>query len=212
MQFGKINRIWLVLLFAGGGASLLILSLYDIILVKSLKLDIPLTKVFRVSYIINALNAIVGFGGFIGAGLRAFVYKNYTVDNKKLVHYISIILISMLTGLSLLSILVVFHVFNASDMLDRISWVRWILYIVALFLPIFIIYTIMKPADKNNRFMGVYCTVVSCVEWMAAAVVLYFSALIVGIDISFMNFIGIFIIAALSGLVSFIPGDLEHLI
>ena len=33
-------------------------------------------------------------------------------------------------------------------MLDRISWVRWILYIVALFLPIFIIYTIMKPADK----------------------------------------------------------------
>lgn len=108
MQFGKINRIWLVLLFAGGGASLLILSLYDIILVKSLKLDIPLTKVFRVSYIINALNAIVGFGGFIGAGLRAFVYKNYTVDNKKLVHYISIILISMLTGLSLLSILVVF--------------------------------------------------------------------------------------------------------
>lgn len=206
MQFGKINRIWLVLLFAGGGASLLILSLYDIILVKSLKLDIPLTKVFRVSYIINALNAIVGFGGFIGAGLRAFVYKNYTVDNKKLVHYISIILISMLTGLSLLSILVVFHVFNASDMLDRISWVRWILYIVALFLPIFIIYTIMKPADKNNRFMGVYCTVVSCVEWMAAAVVLYFSALIVGIDISFMNFIGIFIIAALSGLVSFIPG------
>ncbi|AGZ26680.1 MULTISPECIES: bifunctional lysylphosphatidylglycerol flippase/synthetase MprF [Staphylococcus] len=206
MQFGKINRLWLVLLFAGGGASLLILSLYDIILVKSLKLDIPLTKVFRVSYIINALNAIVGFGGFIGAGLRAFVYKNYTEDNKKLVHYISVILISMLTGLSLLSILVVFHVFNASDMLDRISWVRWILYIVALFLPIFIIYTIMKPADKNNRFMGVYCTLVSCVEWMAAAVVLYFSALIVGIDISFMNFIGIFIIAALSGLVSFIPG------
>ena len=60
--------------------------------------------------------------------------------------------------------------------------------------------------------MGVYCTLVSCIEWMAAAVVLYFSALIVGIDISFMNFIGVFIIAALSGLVSFIPGALVHLI
>ena len=206
MQFGKINRLWIVLLFISGGASLLILSLYDVILVKSLKLKIPLIKVLRVSYIINALNAIVGFGGFIGAGLRAFIYKNYTQDNKKLVHYISIILISMLTGLSLLSILVVLHVFNASDMLDKISWVRWVLYIVALFLPVFIIYTIVKPADTNNRYMGVYCTLVSCVEWLAAAVVLYFSALIVGIDISFMNFIGIFIIAALSGLVSFIPG------
>ena len=54
--------------------------------------------------------------------------------------------------------------------------------------------------------MGVYCTVVSCVEWMAAATVLYFAALIVDIHISFMTFVGIFVIAALSGLVSFIPG------
>lgn len=206
MQFGKINRLWLVLLFAGGGASLILLSLYDIILVKSLKLNMSVTKVLRVSYIINALNAIVGFGGFIGAGVRAFVYKNYTDDIKKLVHYISIILISMLTGLSLLSILVVLHVFNASHMMDKITWVRWILYVVALFLPVFIIYTIAKPADKSNRYMGVYCTLVSCIEWMAAATVLYFAALIVGIHVSFMTFIGIFVIAALSGLVSFIPG------
>ena len=54
--------------------------------------------------------------------------------------------------------------------------------------------------------MGVYCTLVSCIEWMAAATVLYFAALIVGIHVSFMTFIGIFVIAALSGLVSFIPG------
>ena len=41
---------------------------------------------------------------------------------------------------------------------------------------------------------------------MAAATVLYFAALIVDIHISFMTFVGIFVIAALSGLVSFIPG------
>lgn len=91
-------------------------------------------------------------------------------------------------------------------MMDKITWVRWILYVVALFLPVFIIYTIAKPADKSNRYMGVYCTLVSCIEWMAAATVLYFAALIVGIHVSFMTFIGIFVIAALSGLVSFIPG------
>ena len=120
------------------GLSLILLSLYDIILVKVLKLKMPMIRVFRVSYIINALNSIIGFGGFIGAGVRAFVYKNYTNDTKKLVQYISIILVSMLTGLSLLSILVVLRIFNASHMIDEISWVRWILYIVALFLPIFI--------------------------------------------------------------------------
>ena len=121
------------------GLSLILLSLYDIILVKALKLKMPLIRVFRVSYIINALNSIIGFGGFIGAGVRAFVYKNYTNDTKKLVQYISIILVSMLTGLSLLSILVVLCIFNAL-MIDEISWVRWILYIVALFLPILFLY------------------------------------------------------------------------
>ena len=60
---------------------------------------------------------------FIGAGVRAMVYKNYTHD-KKLVHFISLILISMLTGLSLLSLLIVFHVFDASLILNKITWVK----------------------------------------------------------------------------------------
>ncbi len=67
VEFSKINRMSLVLLFIGGGASLVILSMYDVILSRALKMDISLGKVLRVSYIINALNAIVGFGGFIGA-------------------------------------------------------------------------------------------------------------------------------------------------
>ncbi|HDK4169650.1 TPA: phosphatidylglycerol lysyltransferase, partial [Staphylococcus aureus] len=69
VEFSKINRMSLVLLFIGGGASLVILSMYDVILSRALKMDISLGKVLRVSYIINALNAIVGFGGFIGAGV-----------------------------------------------------------------------------------------------------------------------------------------------
>lgn len=204
--FSKINRWYLVGLFICGGAAMILLSLYDLILVKGLKLDIPLIRVFKVSYIINALNAIVGFGGFIGAGFRAFVYKNYTTDRKKLVHAISIILISMLTGLSLLSILVVLHIFDASHILNKVSWVRWILYIVALFLPLFIAYTMINPIDRYNKYLGVYCTLVSSVEWLAAASVLYLSTVIVDINVAFTTVIGIFIIAALSGLVSFIPG------
>lgn len=62
---------------------MILLSLYDLILVKGLKLDIPLIRVFKIGYIINALNAIVGFGGFIrNFGFRAFIYKNYTTDRK----------------------------------------------------------------------------------------------------------------------------------
>ena len=39
-SFGKINRVWLVALFVIGGASIIVLSMYDVILSKSLNLKI----------------------------------------------------------------------------------------------------------------------------------------------------------------------------
>ncbi|PHK49131.1 bifunctional lysylphosphatidylglycerol flippase/synthetase MprF [Staphylococcus edaphicus] len=204
--FGKINRVWLVLLFISGGASIIVLSMYDVILAKTLNLKISLVKTIRVGYIVNALNAVVGFGGFIGASVRFLFYKHATDDKKALLHTISIVLISMLTGLSLLSILVVLHVFNISHLFSPYPWIKWLMYIVALFLPIFVIFTVIKPVQKTQKFLGVYCTLVSSVEWIVAALVLYMALSMVGIHIPFSTFMGIFIIAALSGLISFIPG------
>ncbi|WP_426462457.1 bifunctional lysylphosphatidylglycerol flippase/synthetase MprF [Staphylococcus equorum] len=205
-SFGDINRVWLVALFLSGGLSIIVLSLYDVLLVKTLKLKLSLLKTIRIGYIVNALNAVVGFGGFIGASVRFLLYKNATDDKKALVHTISIVLISMLTGLSLLSILVVIQVFDVTHIFSPFPWIRWLLYIVALFLPIFIIITYIKPVKQSHKLLGVYCTVVSGVEWMIASFVLYMALVIVGIHIPFTTFIGVFIIASLSGLISFIPG------
>ena len=82
----------------------------------------------------------------------------------------------MLMGLSLLSILVVLHIFDASHIINKVSWVRWILYVVALFLPLFIAYTMINPIDRNNKYLGVYCTLVSSFEWLAAATVLFINS------------------------------------
>lgn len=205
-SFGKINSLWLVGLFLSGGASIVVMSLYDVILAKTLKLRISILRTVRIGYIVNALNSVVGFGGFIGASVRFLFYKDTTNDKKALVHTISIVLISMLTGLSLLSILVVLHVFDVSHIFSPFPWIKWLLYGVALFLPIFIIITIVKPVQQSAKYLGVYCTLVSAVEWFVAALILYLAAYIVGIHIAFPTFIGIFIIAALSGLISFIPG------
>ncbi|MFH4906988.1 MULTISPECIES: bifunctional lysylphosphatidylglycerol flippase/synthetase MprF [Staphylococcus] len=201
-----INSVWLVVLFMSGGLAILILSMYDVILAKVLHLKISLVKTVRIGYIVNALNAVLGFGGFIGASVRFLLYKDTTEDKKGLLHTISIVLISMLTGLSMLSILVVFHVFDVRHVFSPFPWVRWLMYIVALFLPIFIFFTIWKPVNKNSKLTGIYCTIVSSIEWMIAALVLYMALLIVGIHVHFPVFMGIFIIGALSGLMSFIPG------
>lgn len=204
--FGKINSLWLVGLFLSGGASIVVMSLYDVILAKTLNLRISILRTIRIGYIVNALNSVIGFGGFIGASVRFLFYKDTTKDKKALVHTISIVLVSMLTGLSLLSILVVLHIFDVSHIFSPFPWIRWLLYIVALFLPIFIVVTIVKPVQQSEKYLGVYCTIVSAIEWFVAALVLYFAAYIVGIHIALPTFMGIFIIAALSGLISFIPG------
>ena len=205
-SFGKINRVWLVALFVIGGASIVVLSMYDVILAKSLNLKISLLKTIRVGYIVNALNAVVGFGGFIGASVRFLFYKNATDDKRALLHTISIVLISMLTGLSLLSILVVIHVFDVSHLFTPYPWIKWLMYVVALFLPVFVIFTILRPLQENQKLLGVYCTIVSSVEWLVAALVLYMALTMVGVHVPISIFMGIFIIAALSGLISFIPG------
>lgn len=204
--FEKLNRVELTSLLVAGGLSILLLSLYDVTMVRTLKLKMSLLKVLRVSYIINALNSIIGFGGFIGAGARLSVYKPYVKDTKTLLHYISLVLLSMLTGLSMLSILVVTHVFNAKHLLNDYPVVHVLLYVVACFLPVFIFITIKKPVEPSRRFTGVYLTLVSGVEWLAASFVLYFALRIVNLDVSFTSFVGIFIIAAIAGLISFIPG------
>lgn len=208
IRFSKIDRISLITLFMSGASALILLSLYDVVLTRALKLKIPLLKTFHVSYIINAFNAIIGFGGFIGAGARYYVYKDYAEDKKQLIHVISLVLLSMLTGLSLLSIFVVFHIFDVSHIFTPYPWIKWLVYVVALFLPIFVIFTIVKPVTANNRLVGVYCTIISGLEWVAAASVLYMALNIVGLDVPFTTFMGIFILAAISGLISFIPGGL----
>src|SRR5699024_10673125 len=130
-----INSVWVVVLFLSGGLAILVLSMYDVILAKALHLKISLVKTVRIGYIVNALNAVLGFGGFIGESVRFLLYKDTTEDKKALLHTISIVLISMLTGLSMLSILVVFHVFDVRHVFSPFPWVRWLMYVVALYLP-----------------------------------------------------------------------------
>ncbi|MCU5745573.1 bifunctional lysylphosphatidylglycerol flippase/synthetase MprF [Staphylococcus sp. SQ8-PEA] len=208
LTFSKTDRMSLITLFFSGGAAVILLSLYDVILAKVLKLNISIWRTLRVGYIINAFNALIGFGGFIGASARFLVYKKYSNNYKDLLHTISIILLSMLTGLSLLSILVVVHIFDVKHVFTPFPWIHWLLYLVALFLPIFVIVTILKPVQGNNRLTGVYCTLISSLEWLAASGVLFMAMHVVNIETHYPTYMGIFIIASLSGLISFIPGGL----
>ena len=50
---------------------------YDYVMLRYLKADIPVQKIFRISWIANTLNGFIGFGGLVGAGVRTMLYRPY---------------------------------------------------------------------------------------------------------------------------------------
>lgn len=204
--FREMNTAYFVGIILLGVLSVLVLSLYDIMLKQSLKISLPIHKILTISYIINTFNSILGFGGLIGAGLRIYSYRNYVNNKKELIKSISLLLLSMLSGLSLLCVLIVLGVFNADTLLVNINWAKIVLYIGSLFLPLFIIFSFLQPSISRDRFLGVKFTIVSAIEWLAASFLLFIILKALHINVDYAHLVGIFVIAALSGLISMIPG------
>ncbi|MGK0555087.1 bifunctional lysylphosphatidylglycerol flippase/synthetase MprF [Macrococcus capreoli] len=203
--FKAMNTFELGGLMISGLLAVMLLSLYDVVLARNLKLQVPTKKLFNTSFIANALNAVIGFGGIIGAGLRLLVYRNYTEDEKPLIKVISLMLISMVSGMSVLSLGIVFKLFEDTHAFDHFYWYHIALYITALFLPVFLIYSYLKPINED-RWLGLKFTLVSALEWIAASTVLYFIFKIIHSPVPLSIVIGIFVVAALAGLLSFVPG------
>lgn len=203
--FKHLDSFQLALLIASGLISVSILSLYDFILAKRLHLEVKYIKLFNISFIANALNAVIGFGGMIGAGLRLLIYKNYTEDDKTLIKVISMMLLSMISGMSILSLGILFNIFPNTHAFDQYTWYRIGIFIIALYLPIFLLYTFIKPIN-NDKFLGIIFTLVSSIEWLAASGVFYLIFKFIHIDVQYSLIIGIFVIAALAGLLSMVPG------
>ncbi|MCS4485383.1 bifunctional lysylphosphatidylglycerol flippase/synthetase MprF [Staphylococcus americanisciuri] len=206
LLFNRINSLQLVLLFTLGASSIILLSLYDVILTMRFGLKLSKFKALRVGYIINAFNNIIGFGGFVGASVRLWFYQQYTDRKKKLIQFVSYMLTSMLTGLSFLSLLVVTHVLDVRFLEQTSVWVTVFLYVIAALLPVFIIVSWIWPIDKTARWLGASFTLISSLEWFMATVVFYYALHLVGAPIAFSVVLGVFIVAAISGLISFIPG------
>ena len=111
LDFKKIHHLTLTIgevkflvVLLSGLLGISILCLYDYFVLKAINLTKNMSsfRIFKISFMTNTLNMVLGFGGFIGAGLRYYMYKPYTKNGKTLVTAIGMILISMLSGISLL--------------------------------------------------------------------------------------------------------------
>jgi len=185
---------------------------YDFLMLRSMKADIPVRKIFRISWIANSFNSIFGFGGLVGAGLRAMLYRPYVQDNGQLIKNIAWMTTAFITGLSFLSFLGLIGVLDTSFVLQEKPWLWPALIIFAFLGPVYI--GTSKLRHKKGKALtgeegpAVLYSLASLVEWLSAGIALYVILSLLGVDIGFRQALGVYIISAIAGSLSLIPGGL----
>lgn len=159
--------------------------LYDFFLLRFLNLNIRTGKIFRISWISNTLNGILGFGGIIGAGLRMMLYKQHTKEESKLLRGIAWMATGTLAGLSFYCLFVLLNFFHAKPLLASKKWLDIVLAVIALYLPAFFLLSRIKGKDATSFTLSVQYMVASIIEWLSAAIVAFFSLRVLGIHLTF---------------------------
>lgn len=203
------STFWLII--ALGVLGMAILSLYDFFVLRAIAIhkNMQSIRIFKISFMTNSLNMLLGFGGFIGAGLRYYFYKPYSKNNNNnLLIAIGMILISMLSGISLLSILVVIDILPGVDLYGDKQYLYYFLLIISAFLPIYLFINMRNPKIKTDKYLAIKLAIISFFEWIYAALLVIFILYIFVGDFIFgkeLRIVGIIVVAAIAGLLSMIP-------
>ncbi|PFO04817.1 lysylphosphatidylglycerol synthetase [Bacillus sp. AFS076308] len=205
-------NIWLLLVILSVAfAAVLPMVLYDVILVKILKIKVSKRELVEQSFIANSFSNLIGFGGLIGAMLRTYFFHKLEQDKRKLLGVIASVSLFYLTGISFLSWIVTIDYRNFPVLVDT-RWLYFAVLGVGLYLPIFLGIHIFKTNKDNQRVLtlktSIELVIVSVIEWFAVFVAIFILTKILGIHISFLDLFPVYIIAACAGIISMIPGGL----
>jgi phosphatidylglycerol lysyltransferase len=185
------------------------LLFYDFLLVKLLNVRLSLFKIAKISWIANSFNNILGFGGLAGASLRGMLYKRHLdEDSGQLMSSILWITPLMLSGLSVLAWLPILSLVSLEFIFEKHQWLRFVVWGMAAYVPLFLLFLlfIKKKSSRIKNLLSII--IISVVEWLCAASVLWGIARLLGNNISFSAMLAIFIAGAIAGVISLVPGGL----
>ncbi|UHA73242.1 flippase-like domain-containing protein [Paenibacillus sp. 481] len=201
-----ISNEYFTALIVLGAVAVATMYFYDMLLLRSLHIPVKLGKTFRVSWIANTFNGIVGFGGIAGVGIRAGLYRELVPEPSRLLISLAWMAPAMISGLSLLGLLVIIGLCPAYVLLHIKGWLWVVLIGVTLFFPAYLAFSHWKGRRSANWRLTFGYTVVSFVEWLAAGSVMYIILRLLDAQISYAAAIGIFTVSAIAGIISMVPG------
>lgn len=210
-ELEQLNLWVFLLILAVTFVAVLPMLMYDIILVRILRIKVRKRELLEQSFIANSFSNLIGFGGLIGAMLRTYFFHKLEHDKRKLLGVIATVSLFYLTGISVLAWVAVIYFHHFPLFIDT-RWIYFAVMGVGLYLPIFLFIHIIKAKKDNQAVIPVKESIrlitVSVIEWAAVFFALLILTKILGIPISIENLFPVYIAAACAGIISMIPGGL----
>lgn len=210
---GQQSRIGIVGMVLVGLIGVLPMLLYDFVVVKVLeeqgKPKMNRWEWFVSAWVTNTINNLAGFGGVVGATLRANFYGK-DAPRKKVVATVSKVALFMISGLSILSFIAFIDVFFIRpDSLFREYWV-WLLA-GSLIAPALLLFTQLKKYTLFKDFFpkGIFLLFgASLGQWLGAMFVFLSVGALMDVDVSLFSIYPMFVIATLIGMLTMVPGGM----
>lgn len=188
-------------------------TIYDFLLAKYYKMEIPFREVFTIGWISQSFNNFIGFGGVAGLTIRELMYDKYKVDKRVVNRILFIVIFSDMIGLFSLGLP------SAIGLIRREEYKLVPLLVIMFLMVIGFIFIDKFPIDKYikdegsifiraQRKLRVYISLQSTFEWFLAALFFAFTIRYYESDISILTACTVYVIATIVGIISLIPGGL----
>ncbi|MEI5994061.1 bifunctional lysylphosphatidylglycerol flippase/synthetase MprF [Candidatus Enterococcus mansonii] len=210
---GQQSRFRILGMIMAGLIGVLPMLLYDFVVVKVLE-EQGNPRMNRWEWVVsawvtNTINNLAGFGGVVGATLRANFYGK-DVPRKKVVATVSKVALFMISGLSILAFIAFIDLFFIrSDSVFKEYWV-WLLA-GSLIAPALFIFTRMKKYTLFKDFFPkgiVLLFGASFGQWLGAMFVFLSVGALMKVDVSLVGVYPMFVIATLIGMLTMVPGGM----
>lgn len=184
---------------------------YDILLNKMLGSGShhKLSYILETSWIINTINNLAGFGGFVSVGLRTAFFGSKRAG-KSFFNTLSKVFLFLLSGLSFFSLLSFILIMTHS--VDSYLAQYWPMLLGGgLYFPVVILVTILKKSGLLGGITfktALQLMSVSVMEWAGVIISFVATGLLLDIHFSIFNVIPLFIAASVLGILSMVPGEI----
>lgn len=183
--------------------------LYDFVIVKFLPGKYSLGYILRSGWIVNTFTNLAGFGGILGATLRANFY-NKDASKKQVLYALSKIALFLLSGLSLFCWLCLALMLTTNIDTTYQNYYVWLLG-GGIYFPILFLVT----KFKGNEFFKdltikreLTLILASVLEWGFAGGFFLLIGAFLGFKINLLAVFPLYIIASVLGIISMVPGGL----